>query len=240
MSERRANSFAFDPPTGARLWHYLVAMLVVGLALAGGLRALDRATPADVASETQDAVLIDLPPIEAATHPVGDDAPTQQAAAAAAALAKPEDKAEPPKPASVALPKPPPPQRAATASAPQEAHVPGNSEETRAESTDTDDAEAHRASAHLITLWQKALMARLQAARHGLPHHQRFAGLAKVAFEIDRNGHLVAEHVAQSSGSSALDAAALALVRLAEPYPVPPHEAGATQLSFVVPISFRP
>jgi protein TonB len=239
MSERRANSFAFDPPTGARLWHYLVAMLVVGLALAGGLRALDRATPADVASETQDAVLIDLPPTETTTHPVGDDAPARQAAAAAA-LAKPEDKAEPPKPASVELPKTTPPQRAAPASAPQAAHVSGGPEETRAESTDTDDAETHRVSAHLITLWQKALMARLQAARHGLPHHQRFAGLAKVAFEIDRKGHLVAEHVAQSSGSSALDAAALALVRLAEPYPIPPHEAGATQLSFVVPISFRP
>ena len=242
MCEKRAASFYTDPRTGARLWHHLLAMLFIGCAMAAALRALDRATASNALSETHDAVLIELPPVKAGAHPQGDDARTQQAAPdadSASAPPKPVEKAEPPKPAIVEIPKTLPPQLAAPVSAPQAAHEVGGPKEPHAESTDADDAETHRVSAHQITVWQKALMARLQAARHGLLHHQHYDGLAKIAFEIDRDGHLLSEHVAQSSGSVALDATALDLIRLAAPYPAPPLNAGGSQLSFLVPISFK-
>lgn len=240
MSERGGAPYAIDPPTGARLWHYLAAMLVVAGALAGAVRALDHMASSDAPSDTQDAVLIDLPPVESGAHPQGEDAPTEEAASASAGaeapLPQPQD-VEPPKPTIVETPTTPPPQQAPPASAPKDAHEAGAPQSARENNADADDTEAHRASAHLITLWQKALMARLQAARHGV--HEHLSGLVKITFEIDRDGHLVSEHLAQGSGSPTLDAAALALVRRGAPYPAPPRNAAAAQLSFVVPISFK-
>ena len=240
MSERDGATYAIDPPTGAHLRHYLAAMLVVAGVLGGAVRALDHVASSDAPSDTQDAVLIDLPPAESGAHPQGDDAPTQEAAPASAGAEAPPPQpqdVEPPKPAIVETPTTPPPQQAAPASAPRDAHEAGPPRSARDTNANADDTETHRTSAHLITLWQKALMARLQAARHGL--HEHLSGLVKIAFEIDRDGHLVSERLAKGSGSPALDAAALALVRRGAPYPAPPRDAGAAQLSFVVPISFK-
>ena len=245
MRERNPASYVTDPATGAGLKHYLAAMLLVGCALAGAGRVLDRAASIDAPSETDDAILVDLPPLEAGTHPQGDDAPTQPASPEAAAAATPpqqhlEPPPEAPKPASVATAKTAPPQPA-PAAAPQAAHQAGDPQAASAPdaNAEAEDEETRRASAHRITLWQKALMARLQATRRGLPHHASLAGLVEIAFVIDRDGHLVSERVAKGSGSAAADATALTLVRLAAPYPAPPRDADAAHLSFVVPISFR-
>jgi TonB family C-terminal domain len=257
MNEGSLATYAIDPPTGARLQHYVAAMILVGGVFALGVLPLNRMATPDVLSETQDAVLIDLPPVEAGTRPPGDETPTQQATPPTTTEMPPQrkpDEIDPPKPSTAdnkeMKPQAPsfaaildtptqPPRQTAPEAAAQEAHEAGSPETAQANVTDADGTETHRASAHQIALWQKALMARLQAARHGLPPHERASGIVKVAFEIDRDGHLVSERIAKGSGSHALDVAALALVQRAAPYPSPPHDAGASQLSFVVPISFK-
>jgi protein TonB len=44
----------------------------------------------------------------------------------------------------------------------------------------------------------------------------------KVTFEIDRSGHLLSSAISQSSGDSAFDEAALAMLKRADPFPAPP------------------
>jgi periplasmic protein TonB len=58
-----------------------------------------------------------------------------------------------------------------------------------------------------------------------VPPSSRSAGVAGgvVAFYLDEAGHLTHQAVIQSSGSSALDAAAVAAVKRAAPFPAPPR-----------------
>ena len=51
---------------------------------------------------------------------------------------------------------------------------------------------------------------------------RREQGTAQVSFTLDRKGMVVNARVAQTSGSSALDAEAIALLKRAEPFPAPP------------------
>jgi protein TonB len=61
-------------------------------------------------------------------------------------------------------------------------------------------------------------------------------GTAVVAFNISGNGGLASVSLARSSGSSALDQAAVQLVRGAGPFPPPPEGA---QRSFSIQIKGR-
>jgi periplasmic protein TonB len=89
--------------------------------------------------------------------------------------------------------------------------------------------------------WQSALAAHLErfkryptAARARGEH-----GIAKVAFTIDHEGHLVSSQIVQSSGSSLLDQETLDMLARAQPMPKPPGNAPDTALSFVVPVRFN-
>jgi periplasmic protein TonB len=64
-------------------------------------------------------------------------------------------------------------------------------------------------------------------------------GTVKVAFAIDREGHLLASRIAQSSGSAALDEETLAMLARAQPLPKPPTNVLDGELSFVVPVRFN-
>ena len=72
--------------------------------------------------------------------------------------------------------------------------------------------------------WTTGLVDRLQrfkrypdaAARRGIK------GVTTVRFTVDRSGQLVASEVLQSSGSPILDEEALALLKRASPFPLPP------------------
>jgi protein TonB len=89
--------------------------------------------------------------------------------------------------------------------------------------------------------WQKAVMSHLNrfkrypdsARAHGIQ------GVVNVEFSIDRDGRVVNSRVAQSSGSSALDAEALATLRRANPLPAPPGQAADATLYLALPIHFR-
>lgn len=62
-------------------------------------------------------------------------------------------------------------------------------------------------------------------------------GVSRVSFEIDRYGRVIESHVAQSSGVAALDEEALAVLRRAQPFAVPPMELG-DRIKVDVPINF--
>lgn len=63
-------------------------------------------------------------------------------------------------------------------------------------------------------------------------------GTVGVALSLDRDGHLVAASVAQSSGVAALDLAAVAAVQAAAPFPAAPDALTAARYGFTLRVKF--
>ncbi len=135
--------------------------------------------------------------------------------------------------------KPPPKPSVAPTVAPQEELAPTGSDALTLRNADQGEEGRPHASAHVITLWQKSLMRRLEIAKRSVGHAARSAGTVRIAFEINVKGAIISERIAESSGSHVLDDAASALVRLAAPFPAPPAGARIADMSFVLPIRFR-
>jgi protein TonB len=91
----------------------------------------------------------------------------------------------------------------------------------------------------VIASWQRLLIAQLERHKRYPPQARGRLGEARLAFSIDRQGRVVTSRIVQSSGSDALDAEALALVKRAQPLPPPPAGLADNQLSFVVPIRYH-
>lgn len=87
--------------------------------------------------------------------------------------------------------------------------------------------------------WESEVAARIRSAA-SYPSGSRDSGTARVSVTIDRNGRLVSRRLAGSSGSSALDSAALAIVARAAPYPRFPAGMTVAQASLIVPLHLRP
>ena len=64
-------------------------------------------------------------------------------------------------------------------------------------------------------------------------------GVVKVFFSLDRKGSLIESRVQSSSGVTALDEEALALLRRAQPLPPPPRELAGERVDLTVPIRFN-
>jgi protein TonB len=89
--------------------------------------------------------------------------------------------------------------------------------------------------------WQRALISHLNRFKR-YPEAARVRGIqgvVKIEFTINHEGRIVASHVAESSGSSALDAEALATLRRANPLPAPPVKAADATFYLVLPVHFR-
>ena len=63
-------------------------------------------------------------------------------------------------------------------------------------------------------------------------------GTVSLSFTIDRSGRVVSAHVAGSSGSPALDEAAVAMAERASPLPPPPAEVPGSRINLVLPVRF--
>lgn len=63
-------------------------------------------------------------------------------------------------------------------------------------------------------------------------------GVAMLTFTVSRNGQVLSSRLAKSSGSSALDAETMAMIRRAQPLPAFPPEMTQSSLSFTVPVRF--
>jgi TonB family protein len=64
-------------------------------------------------------------------------------------------------------------------------------------------------------------------------------GVAQVFFTLDRQGRVIDSRLRSSSGVSALDEEAVALVRRAQPFPPPPSEMPGERVDLTVPIRFN-
>jgi protein TonB len=141
--------------------------------------------------------------------------------------------------AEVALPTPEPPKPAPPVEQHEATAAPSVEMPPSTATPPTPGAEV-RTPASLIR-WQSALSAHLARFKRypAAARAHREQGIAKVAFTIDHDGHLLSSHIVQSSGSSLLDGETLDMLARAQPMPKPPGNAPDSALSFVVPVRFN-
>ncbi|MCG6121494.1 MAG: energy transducer TonB [Microvirga sp.] len=92
---------------------------------------------------------------------------------------------------------------------------------------------------NLTPRWRSQLAAHLERHRR-YPASARESGVEGVvhlSFTIDASGRVLAHSVARSSGSAALDAAAVDMIRRASPLPPPPD--ATASVSVTAPVNFR-
>lgn len=91
-----------------------------------------------------------------------------------------------------------------------------------------------------VASWQGALLTHL--ARHKryprASQDRGDEGVVHLRFTMTRQGAVLSQHVAKSSGYAPLDAEALALVRRAQPLPAPPADMAGEQFELLIPIQF--
>lgn len=84
--------------------------------------------------------------------------------------------------------------------------------------------------------WRKELAAQLKRHLRYPAERAKLAASVVITFTIDRAGHLLSSAVAKTSGDSAFDAAALEMLKRADPLPAPP--AIEPDLTFTMPVDF--
>jgi protein TonB len=96
-------------------------------------------------------------------------------------------------------------------------------------------------NSNAIPTWKTQIVALLERNKRYPEGSQarREQGVAQVFFSLDRSGRVVASRVLRSSGASALDEEALALLRRAQPFPAPPRELPGEHVDLTVPIRFN-
>jgi TonB family protein len=87
--------------------------------------------------------------------------------------------------------------------------------------------------------WQKQLVAHLDRHKRYPAEAARRSVELTVSFTLDRMGHVVAAQVIRGSGDAGFDAAALSMMRRADPVPKPPALVADEGLNFTLPVIFR-
>ena len=87
--------------------------------------------------------------------------------------------------------------------------------------------------------WQKELVAHLDKHKRYPSERQQKAAEIYIRFTLDRLGHVLSTAIEKSSGDTAFDEAALAMVRRSDPVPQPPPLVAEEGLSFTLPVIFR-
>jgi periplasmic protein TonB len=87
--------------------------------------------------------------------------------------------------------------------------------------------------------WQKELIAHLDKHKRYPSERSQKAAEIYVRFTLDRFGHVLSTAIEKSSGDTAFDEAALAMVRRSDPVPQPPPLVADEGLSFTLPVIFR-
>lgn len=75
---------------------------------------------------------------------------------------------------------------------------------------------------------------------HKYPSGQTQHGVVRVGFTLGRSGQVQSSRLGGSSGVSAFDALAMAMVRQASPFPAIPPEIAHATVSVTVPVEFKP
>ncbi|MFN3889864.1 MAG: TonB family protein [Beijerinckiaceae bacterium] len=89
--------------------------------------------------------------------------------------------------------------------------------------------------------WRRAVVAQLGKHKRypAQARLQRNEGEVAIRFKIDRKGKVLSATVLRSSGFAALDAAALDLLRRAQPLPAFPQSMRSAEIELVAPINYR-
>lgn len=92
---------------------------------------------------------------------------------------------------------------------------------------------------HAVPNWMSQLSAQLERHKRYPSEARGDIGVVQLAFSVDRGGGVHNARVVRSSGSGALDQAALSLVARAAPLPPPPPERPGAQIAISVPIRYN-
>ena len=92
-----------------------------------------------------------------------------------------------------------------------------------------------------VPTWKTQIVALLERNKRYPESSQsrREQGVAQVFFSIDRQGRVIDSRVVRSSGAAALDEEALALLRRAQPFPVPPSVFTEDHVTLTLPLRFN-
>lgn len=90
-----------------------------------------------------------------------------------------------------------------------------------------------------IPNWRSSVAALLERNKRFPADGRNDRGIAQIAFSIDRKGHVMSSRIVTTSGSAALDRAALDMVKRAQPFPPPPPALAGTEVSLTVPVRFN-
>jgi len=142
--------------------------------------------------------------------------------------------ATPPKPVDKPIEKKPKQKHASLASAPSTA-------EQKAEHAAAPAPGAASHNPDALPNWKSALVARLERYKRYPPEAQSRgeAGIARLAFSVDRSGGVHNARIVRSSGSSLLDHETLTLPDRAAPLPPPPPDIAGAQIPIEVPIRYN-
>lgn len=190
----------------------------------------------------RDAIARDVAPGEEQMQT--DEAPPPQEKAELKTEEKPEPEPEPPLPQvtepDVAL-ETPPEQKKEEEKKQEEKEKTPNASPPRVAASATTAPTAAAARKAMLVSWKRRLALHLQRNKR-YPHEaqiRRESGVAKVAFVINRQGHVISSKIVKGSGSASLDRETLELLQRAQPLPAPPAEIGGAQFAFSVPILFE-
>ena len=98
---------------------------------------------------------------------------------------------------------------------------------------------AGESAARVRATWQRQLVGHLNRNKRYPPGAPRRTAEILVSFTMDRSGRLVSAEVTRGSGDRAFDEAALAMLRRADPLPMPPPAVADDGLTFSLPVIFR-
>jgi len=94
-----------------------------------------------------------------------------------------------------------------------------------------------KAESEAVAEWKRKIMAQLSAHKRYPPAAMGQAGEARVYFVVDGSGKLISNNLVKSTGVPQLDAAALAMVANAQPFPPAPAE--IFEPAFMLPVVFQ-
>ena len=96
-------------------------------------------------------------------------------------------------------------------------------------------------NSNAVPTWKTQIVALLERNKRypAVAQSRREQRIAQVFFSLDRKGRVIDSRISRSSGASALDEEALALLRRAQPFPAPPRELPGKRVDLTVPIRFN-
>lgn len=129
----------------------------------------------------------------------------------------------------------PPPQQTAP-----DTTAPTSTEAPPAETATAPSAGANQQPSEVQLNWQQQLQLHLERWKRypRTAQMRNQEGMPWIKFSMDRNGNVLSVELADSSGVDSLNKEALALVKRAEPLPLPPSDVEGEIITLTVPIEF--